>query len=159
MIELQKWAGALLFALILIVGIDLGGDALDHALHPSRPAAVTAAAPEPAPAPTPTPAPAIAAGPDKGSVKACTGCHTFDAGGANRVGPNLHGVVGRDIASVVGFGYSDALKGKPGAWTPESLDAFLADPKGFAAGTKMAYAGEKDAARRAAIIAYLQSLK
>lgn len=56
------------------------------------------------------------------------------------------------------FGYSDGLKGHGGAWTYESLNAFLTNPKAFIAGTKMAYGGERDPAKRADIIAFLRSI-
>lgn len=159
--ELQKIAGAVLFALILVVGINVGGDALEHVLAPlpppseaPPPAAQSAQAPVPTAAPAAQPA---AAG--KGAVKKCAACHTFEQGGPNRTGPNLFGVIGRDIGSAPGFAYSDALKGLDGAWSPQSLEAFITNPKKVAPGNKMAFAGEPDAQARAAIIAYLNSLK
>lgn len=89
------------------------------------------------------------------AFSACKACHTIEAGGPNRVGPNLHNVVGADIAAHDGFKYSDALAALEGAWTVEALDAWLADPKGYAPGNKMTYAGVKDDEKRAALVAYL----
>lgn len=92
--------------------------------------------------------------------RACAACHSFDKGGANKVGPNLFGIVGAKHAHAAGFAYSDVLKGmasKP--WTEDELNHFLYDPKGYAKGTKMAFAGVKKDADRAALIAYLKTLK
>lgn len=88
--------------------------------------------------------------------KACNACHTFDKGGKNRVGPNQWDLVGRAKGTVEGFKYSDALKNLGGTWTYEELDAYLANPKKFAPGNKMTYAGVKKAEDRAALIAWLR---
>jgi cytochrome c len=86
----------------------------------------------------------------------CKACHKVD--GTDGVGPHLNGVVGREIASIGGFGYSDALAGLAGeAWTAENLNAFLADPKGWAPGTKMSFAGLNKVDDRADLVAYLQA--
>ncbi len=87
--------------------------------------------------------------------KKCKSCHKLDQSGKNGTGPNLWGVVGRQVASVEGFRYSDALKGKGGTWDEAALDAFLADPKKAVPGTKMTFAGLKKPEDRAAVIAYL----
>lgn len=85
----------------------------------------------------------------------CKACHRIEADKGNGVGPNLHGVVGRVIASHDGFNYSDALKGKDGAWDFETLAAFLTKPKDWAPGTKMAFPGLRKEQDRADVIAYL----
>ena len=88
----------------------------------------------------------------------CRACHKLD--GTDGVGPHLNGVVGRAMASVAGFSYSAGMVEHAAvdpAWTPDALQAFLADPKGYVPGTKMAFAGLKDPQDRADIIAYLQS--
>ena len=87
----------------------------------------------------------------------CKACHKIEPG-VNSTGPSLHGVVGRDIASAEGFGFSGALSGLDGNWTPEQLNAFIENPKGFAPGTKMTFSGLKKAKDRANLIAYLDSL-
>ncbi len=92
------------------------------------------------------------------SAKKCAACHTFNPGGAAGIGPNLAGVAGKGVAAG-SFAYSDALKGKGGTWDDATLDAWLKNPKGFAAGTKMTFAGISDAQERANVIAYLKTAK
>ncbi len=86
----------------------------------------------------------------------CKACHTIDAGGANGVGPNLAGIVGKGVAAG-SFAYSDALKAKGGTWDDATLDAWLAKPSAFAAGTKMSYAGSSNPQERANLIAYMKT--
>ncbi len=85
----------------------------------------------------------------------CKACHKIDGGDAT--GPHLNGVVGRPVASAAGFSYSSALTGIGGDWTPEKLSHFLTNPKEFAPGTKMGFAGLKKVEDRADIIAYLET--
>ncbi|WP_288485432.1 cytochrome c family protein [uncultured Novosphingobium sp.] len=88
----------------------------------------------------------------------CTSCHTINAGGANGIGPNLHGVVGEAIGQGAGgFAFSDALKSKGGNWTFDLLNDWLKSPKAFAPGTKMTFAGLSKAEDRANVIAYLNT--
>ena len=93
------------------------------------------------------------------AAKKCASCHSFDKGGPKKIGPNLWDLVDNPIADNSGFGYSDALASRSGeAWTYEALDGFLANPKGWAPGTKMAFAGIKKVGQRADLIAYLRNL-
>lgn len=88
----------------------------------------------------------------------CKSCHTIDAGGANGIGPNLHGVVGEAIGKGAGgFAFSSALSGKGGNWNFDLLSEWLTSPKAFAPGTKMSFAGLGKAEDRANLIAYLNS--
>jgi len=92
------------------------------------------------------------------AIPVCSACHTFEEGGPNRIGPNLYGVAGREVASVDGFNYSQALKDYGGAWTYKRLDCYLGNPSECVPGNKMTYAGVQDDKKRADIIAYLASL-
>ena len=85
----------------------------------------------------------------------CSSCHKLD--GTNGTGPHLDGVVGRDIAAIGDFNYSDALASLDGDWTPEHLNGFLTNPREYAPGTKMTYKGLSDVEDRANIIAYLSA--
>lgn len=91
----------------------------------------------------------------------CMACHTVEENGPSRVGPNLHGVVGRTTATMENYAYSDAMKkmGEEGhVWTAEELDTYLENPREAVPGTKMAFVGLKKPEDRANVIAYLQSL-
>ena len=88
----------------------------------------------------------------------CKACHTIDQGGANGIGPNLYGIVGKPIGKhAAGFAYSGDLSGHGGNWDFASMDAWLASPKKFASGTKMSFAGLGKAEDRANIIVYLNN--
>ena len=84
----------------------------------------------------------------------CKACHKVEDG-AKGAGPHLWGVVGRDIASVDGFGYSGVLNELPGNWTLEALSEFLEDPKGYAKGTKMNFKGLSKPQDRVNVIVWL----
>jgi cytochrome c2 len=93
------------------------------------------------------------------ALRQCAVCHPHDASGQHGVGPNLHGVVGREVASAPGYPFSPALKALGGRWSPEQLDAFLTSPGAQAPGTKMAFSGIADTAKRAALIEALSRLR
>lgn len=89
--------------------------------------------------------------------KKCASCHSITAGGANGIGPNLHGVLGKVHGHVSGFAYSDVLKSKPGNWDFENMNEWLLNPRKYAPGTKMTFAGLSKPEDRANVIAYLNS--
>ena len=106
-------------------------------------------------------APSVASG-KRWFGRTCQNCHSTDIG-VNKIGPSLRGVVGRKVASVPDFTYSDSMKANAGAgagtWTPEALDAYLKDPRGDLHGVKMYFKGLAKAKDRADMIAYLKTLK
>jgi cytochrome c len=87
----------------------------------------------------------------------CASCHDTSTSPSAKIGPNLHGIVGRQVASLEGYKYSDALKSQNFLWDSAHLDAWLTNPNAVAPGTVMAFAGIPEAADRQAIIAYLET--
>ncbi len=87
----------------------------------------------------------------------CAACHTINQGGANGIGPNLWGALGKPHGHVAGFAYSDALKSIPGNWDWEGMNAWLTSPRKYAPGTKMTFAGLGKAEDRANLMVYLNS--
>lgn len=92
-------------------------------------------------------------------AKVCAACHSFEKGGANKVGPYMWGVYGAKHGHADGYAYSEVLAKMPGNWDAEALNQWLANPKKYAPGTKMGFAGLKKASERADIIKYLETLK
>lgn len=84
----------------------------------------------------------------------CKACHSLEAG-KKGVGPSLNGLVGRTSGSMEGFAYSPAMKAAAITWNEENLTKYIADPKGFVAGNKMAFAGVKKEEDLKNVVAYL----
>ena len=114
---------------------------------------------EPAPAIKAAPAPATPEERGRRQFNECAVCHTAKQGEGNRVGPNLFGIAGREAAQADGFAYSKALTESGLVWTDENLNAYIENPPAFLRGNRMAYAGQRDAQKRADLIAYLKTLK
>lgn len=168
-LELNK-----VFAAILTAGITFGlaGVVGRLIVHPKMPheSAIQVGEPAPAQAVAAVAAPALepispllaAANVQNGQQLAqrqCASCHSFNEGGRNGVGPNLHAIVGAKHAHSEGFNYSAAIRGlasKP--WNYEELNAWIANPRAYAPGNKMTYAGMASVQSRADLIAYLRSI-
>ena len=169
--EFNKIAGAVLSALLVAFGGSTVIEILSKshaALKPGYELPFEAPAESASSAPTERPfsfsevAPLLkSASAESGQAifKRCAACHTGEKGGPARVGPNLWGVIGRDVASSPSFPrYSGAMKGKGGKWEFESLANYLHDPRGYIPGNQMSFAGVKDNQELADVLAYLRTL-
>jgi len=93
------------------------------------------------------------------AVEVCLSCHTLDPDEPLLEGPTLWQVVGRPVASMAGFEYSAALRSRGGRWDRATLDSFLAAPQSFAPGTAMTLGGVRNAADRARVLDFLETLR
>lgn len=166
---LNKIAGAVLLVLVGTMGIGILSDIIFTPTIPDKPGyeIVVASAEdetstvsaEPDVVPIGERLLAASASDGEKVAKKCAACHSFDAGGANKVGPALYEIVGRKPGGLDGFGYSSAMvaygEEKP-EWTFENLDHFLEAPKKYISGTSMGFAGLRKPQDRADIIAYMR---
>lgn len=99
--------------------------------------------------------------PAKGKVvfRKCQSCHSLGEG-QNRTGPTLFHIVGRPIASVEGFHYSEAMRAFAGGgkvWDEATLATYLPAPRDVVDGTRMMFVGLKKPEDVANVIAYLEN--
>ena len=161
--EFNKIAGAVLAALLLIVSLGIIAEGVFEHEEPESKAYVVEGVTEEGAtttAATEEPLAVLLAKADAAAGKKktglCASCHTFEKGGADKQGPNLHGIVGLARAHKAGFAYSAAMKSAGGTWTYENLFAFLEKPAKVMPGTAMVFAGLSKAQDRANVIAYLR---
>ncbi len=164
---LEKLGAAALICAWLLFGVNFLGNSLVHveehvsqlpgAEAPEGGAAKASAEPAKPQADFATLLASADAGAGEKIFAKCKACHAIDPAGGNKVGPNLHNVVGRPVGSHEGFSYSEVLKGKGGEWSYDHLNHFLENPKAYAPGTKMSFAGLSKAEDRAEVIAYLRA--
>jgi cytochrome c len=171
-LKVNSIAGAVLASVLGVMGLGVAADAVFHPTYPEKAGFMPDVSLTPEGG-----GPAEPAGPpDFGTIFAdaaqltdlvargeravaqCRSCHTFEAGGANGIGPNLHDAFGRAVASHAGFAYSDGMAAHGGAWDYLQLDEFLTSPAREVPGTKMAFAGLRRPDDRVAVIAYLRSI-
>lgn len=167
--ELNKIIGAVLGTLLFVMGVGFLAEAIYHPIE-NRGPGYALPEPEVAEGGPVEEVPAVplgvllaSASVDRGvaAVRKCQSCHNFGEGEPNKQGPNLYNIVGAPKAHMEGFAYSDILlqqQAEGQVWSYENLDAFLTNPRGYAPGTKMSFAGVRSPEERADILAYLQTL-
>jgi cytochrome c len=159
-------AGWTLFAGVVALGLSSVSSKVFEANKPERPEKmgyeIAGVVPEGGPAVAEVPIETLLASADvaKGETtfKKCVSCHSIGSGGANGIGPNLYGILGKPVGKhAAGFAYSEGLAALGGNWDFATMNKWLANPKGMVSGTKMTFNGLETGEERANVIAYLNA--
>ena len=165
---MNKIIVSIIFAIIIVIGIDKVADVIFYVEKPEKSAYQVANVTTSA---STTSAETSSANSDTGNImalfastsaaegakvfKKCAACHSVNEGGANKIGPALWGVLGRKAGSLSDYKYSKAMAAYGKSWSFEEMNGFLIKPKDWIKGTKMSFAGLKNAKERAAVILYM----
>ena len=165
---MNKIIVSIVLAVILVLGIDKITDVIFYVEKPEKSAYQVASIASDADA---TSAKEISVGSESGDImslfasvsaaegakvfKKCAACHSIAEGGANKIGPALWGVLGRQAGSLPDYKYSKAMAAHGKKWSFEEMNGFLIKPKDWIKGTKMSFAGLKNAKDRASVILYM----
>ena len=163
--EINKILGAVLGTCLFLLSLNIAAGALFAPHKPAKPGYDIVVPEHPVeeakPGAPAVPIATLLASADvargENAAKKCVACHTFQKGGPSLVGPNLWGTINRPKASIAGYNYSTAMKGKSGNWTIDDLDTYLKNPRGMVPGTAMNFPGIPKGTERADIIAFLNS--
>ena len=165
---MNKIIVSIVFAIILVLGINKVTDVIFYVEKPEKSAYQVASVTTVA---STTSAETDSASSDSGNImalfasasaaegakvfKKCAACHSIAEDGGNKIGPALWGVLGRPAGSIPDYKYSKAMAAHGKSWSFEEMNGFLTKPKGWIKGTKMSFAGLKNAKERAAVILYM----
>jgi cytochrome c len=168
--EFNKIAGALLFSLLLILGVQNLASVL-FTIEPANPASYPVEVADSGGQSGGDAGAVVEEGPSLATLLAsadvgkgakvarkCAACHTVEQGGANGTGPALFGIMGRPIGQTAGFSYSDGMAGLGGEWSFDRMNSFLEKPSKYIPDTKMSFIGIRKPGDRANLLAYLNTL-
>ena len=165
---MNKIIASIVFAIILVLGINKVTDVIFYVEKPEKSAYQVASVTT---VTSTTSAEASSSNSESGNVmalfastsatdgakvfKKCVACHSIAEGGGNKIGPALWGVIGREVGSISDYKYSKSMAAYKKKWSFEEMNGFLIKPKDWIKGTKMSFAGLKSDKDRAAVIAYM----
>ena len=165
---MNKIIVSIIFAIIIVIGIDKVADVIFYVEKPEKSAYQVATVTTVA---STTSAETGSVSSESGNImalfsstsaaegakvfKKCAACHSIAENGGNKIGPALWGVLGRSAGSIPDYKYSKAMAAYGKNWSFEEMNGFLIKPKDWIKGTKMSFAGLKNAKERAAVILFM----